>query len=56
MASEGIENCTPKKDSYLESDGWNILFNNKDASEIVNLRDNLGYTLERVSRTLHGII
>jgi HD-like signal output (HDOD) protein len=52
----GIENCTPKKDSYLQSDGWNILFNNKDISEIDSLRDNLGYTLERVSRTLHGII
>lgn len=52
----GIENCKPKKDSYLQSDGWNLLFKDKDTSEMNNLRENLEYTLERVSRTLHGII
>lgn len=52
----GIENCPPVKDSYLQSEGWAILFGKKEENEMNELTQNLEYTLERVSRTLHGII
>ena len=52
----GIENCPVVNNSYLLSDGWNHLFGGKDEEEMATLKENLKYTLERVSRTLHGII
>ena len=52
----GIENCPVVNNSYLLSDGWNHLFGGKDEEEMSTLKENLKYTLERVSRTLHGII
>ncbi|MDG0965650.1 MAG: HDOD domain-containing protein [Opitutales bacterium] len=52
----GIENCPPAKNSYLKSDGWTILFGKKEENEMNDLTQKLEYTLERVSRTLHGII
>lgn len=52
----GIENCPVVNNSYLLSDGWNHLFGGKNEEEMATLKENLKYTLERVSRTLHGII
>ena len=52
----GIENCPVSKNTYLLSDGWNILFGEKEEEDMNVLKENLEYTLERVSRTLHGII
>ena len=52
----GIENCPVVNNSYLLSDGWNHLFGGQDEEEMATLKENLKYTLERVSRTLHGII
>jgi HD-like signal output (HDOD) protein len=52
----GIENCKVSKNAHLDSDGWKILFAGKDEGEMDLLKGNLEFTLERVSRTLHGII
>ncbi len=52
----GIENCPVIKNAYLYSDGWDILFGKKSEEEMNSLKENLEHTLERVSRTLHGII
>jgi HD-like signal output (HDOD) protein len=52
----GIENCPITKNSYLQSDGWNHLFAGREEEEMTALRENLTYTLDRVTRTLHGII
>ena len=52
----GIENCTVEKDSYLFSEGWEILFGNREENETALLTEELNFTLERVSKTLHGIV
>ncbi|MAL86384.1 MAG: histidine kinase [Opitutae bacterium] len=52
----GIENCTVEKDSYLLSEGWEILFGNREENETALLTEELNFTLERVSKTLHGIV
>ena len=56
LIAPGIENCPISKNSHLKSDGWNHLFGGKEEQEMTALKENLTYTLERVSRTLHGII
>jgi HD-like signal output (HDOD) protein len=52
----GIENCVPSKNSYQSATGWKILFGERDAVEMESIVRNLENTLERVSRTLHGIL
>ena len=52
----GIENCVPRKNSYQSATGWKILFGERDAMEMESIMRNLENTLERVSRTLHGIL
>ena len=52
----GIENCVPRKNSYQSATGWKILFGERDVVEMESIMRNLENTLERVSRTLHGIL
>ncbi len=52
----GIEKCIPEKNSYLKTDGWSVLFGDKDENELSEILESLKNTLDRVSRTLHGII
>ena len=52
----GIENCVPRKNSYQSANGWKILFGERDVVEMESIMRNLENTLERVSRTLHGIL
>lgn len=52
----GIENCVPRKNSYQSATGWKILFGERDVVEMESIMGNLENTLERVSRTLHGIL
>jgi hypothetical protein len=51
-----VENCIPQKNSYLLTDGWEILFGDQSELEKTNLKEKLDYTLERCSKTLHGIL
>jgi HD-like signal output (HDOD) protein len=52
----GIENCVPTKNSYRSTTGWKILFGGRDEVEMESILGSLENTLERVSRTLHGIL
>ena len=52
----GIENCPIKKNVFLNSVGWSKLFGEKNEHELKEITDDLDNTLERVSKTLHGII
>ena len=52
----GVENCIPQKNSYLLTDGWEILFGDQNELEKTNLKEKLDYTLERCSKTMHGIL
>lgn len=52
----GIENYSPPKNSYRNVDGWKILFEEKSDEEMNILSDKLEHTLDRVSKTLHGIL
>ena len=52
----GIENCVPRKNSYQSATGWKILFGERDVMEMESIMGKLENTLERVSRTLHGIL
>jgi hypothetical protein len=46
----------PRKNSYQSANGWKILFGERDVVEMESIMRNLENTLERVSRTLHGIL
>lgn len=52
----GIENCVPRKNSYQSTTGWKILFGEREEVEMESIMGSLENTLDRVSRTLHGIL
>ena len=53
----GLERCTtPANQDYLDLEGWQILFGDREDAEKEIIEENLNSTIERISPTLRGIL